>query len=241
MSSPRTPQRANGGATRWPKMITKSSITKILTTAGHRDRTGSAERPASRRRQARRSHAAGDGHDGAAGSGFFLDPDAAVELRIQMPRSINEFDIDSDPFAVARVLIGSVLQSARAACTSSMTRSWRRQSRPAGPWPWPPRTAFPAPRYPRLRQQPTAFGEFRGRVILSGEQRQLFGHRAGGSCNTPSPVPPPRRDSRFLPRLPFWRMPSSSPAPSRAGLTQILCVVVGLAAGLAMPTTIRRR
>ena len=37
------------------------------------------------------------------GFGFFLDPDAEVELRIQMPRSINELDIGRDPFAVARV------------------------------------------------------------------------------------------------------------------------------------------
>lgn len=37
------------------------------------------------------------------GFGFFLDPDAAVELRIEMPTSITAFDIESDPFAAARV------------------------------------------------------------------------------------------------------------------------------------------
>jgi hypothetical protein len=36
------------------------------------------------------------------GFGFFLDPDADAELRVKMPKSINEFDIDSDPFDVAK-------------------------------------------------------------------------------------------------------------------------------------------
>jgi len=36
------------------------------------------------------------------GFGFFLDPDMDAELRVRLPKSINEFDIDSDPFATAR-------------------------------------------------------------------------------------------------------------------------------------------
>lgn len=36
------------------------------------------------------------------GFGFFLDPDMGAELRVKMPKSINEFDIDSDPFATAK-------------------------------------------------------------------------------------------------------------------------------------------
>ena len=36
------------------------------------------------------------------GFGFFLDPDMDAELRVKMPKSINEFDIDSDPFATAK-------------------------------------------------------------------------------------------------------------------------------------------
>ena len=36
------------------------------------------------------------------GFGFFLDPDADAELRVKMPRSIEEFDIDRDPFATAK-------------------------------------------------------------------------------------------------------------------------------------------
>lgn len=36
------------------------------------------------------------------GFGFFLDPDMDAELRLQLPKSINEFDIDSDPFATAK-------------------------------------------------------------------------------------------------------------------------------------------
>jgi hypothetical protein len=36
------------------------------------------------------------------GFGFFLDPDADAELRVKMPKSINEFDIERDPFATAR-------------------------------------------------------------------------------------------------------------------------------------------
>ncbi len=36
------------------------------------------------------------------GFGFFLDPDMASELRVKLPKSINEFDIDSDPFATAK-------------------------------------------------------------------------------------------------------------------------------------------
>jgi hypothetical protein len=36
------------------------------------------------------------------GFGFWLDPDADAELRIKLPHSIDEFDIDRDPFAVAR-------------------------------------------------------------------------------------------------------------------------------------------
>jgi hypothetical protein len=36
------------------------------------------------------------------GFGFFLDPDADAELRVKMPRSINEFDIERDPFATAK-------------------------------------------------------------------------------------------------------------------------------------------
>ena len=36
------------------------------------------------------------------GFGFFLDPDMDAELRVRLPKSINEFDIDSDPFATAK-------------------------------------------------------------------------------------------------------------------------------------------
>ena len=36
------------------------------------------------------------------GFGFFLDPDADAELRVKMPKSINEFDIERDPFATAK-------------------------------------------------------------------------------------------------------------------------------------------
>jgi hypothetical protein len=36
------------------------------------------------------------------GFGFFLDPDADAELRVKMPRSINELDIERDPFATAK-------------------------------------------------------------------------------------------------------------------------------------------
>lgn len=35
------------------------------------------------------------------GFGLFLDPDMAPDFRLNLPRSINEFDIDSDPFAMA--------------------------------------------------------------------------------------------------------------------------------------------
>ena len=35
------------------------------------------------------------------GFGFFLDPDVDAELRVKMPKSINELDIDRDPFATA--------------------------------------------------------------------------------------------------------------------------------------------
>lgn len=37
------------------------------------------------------------------GFGFFLDPDMGAELRVRLPESINEFDIDRDPFATAKV------------------------------------------------------------------------------------------------------------------------------------------
>lgn len=33
------------------------------------------------------------------GFGFFLDPEAQTELRIKMPTSIADFDINADPFA----------------------------------------------------------------------------------------------------------------------------------------------
>ena len=36
------------------------------------------------------------------GFGFFLDPDADAELRVKMPRSIDELNIERDPFATAR-------------------------------------------------------------------------------------------------------------------------------------------
>lgn len=36
------------------------------------------------------------------GFGFFLDPDMSSELKVKLPRSINELDIDSDPFAAAK-------------------------------------------------------------------------------------------------------------------------------------------
>lgn len=36
------------------------------------------------------------------GFGFFLDPDADAELRVKLPSSIGEFDIDSDPFAATK-------------------------------------------------------------------------------------------------------------------------------------------
>lgn len=36
------------------------------------------------------------------GFGFFLDPDMDADLRVKLPKSINEFDIDSDPFATAK-------------------------------------------------------------------------------------------------------------------------------------------
>lgn len=36
------------------------------------------------------------------GFGFFLDPDADAELRVKLPKSINEFDIERDPFATAK-------------------------------------------------------------------------------------------------------------------------------------------
>ena len=36
------------------------------------------------------------------GFGFFLDPDADAELRVKMPKSINEFDLERDPFATAK-------------------------------------------------------------------------------------------------------------------------------------------
>ena len=35
------------------------------------------------------------------GFGFFLDPDVAPQFRIKLPSSINELDIDRDPFAAA--------------------------------------------------------------------------------------------------------------------------------------------
>ena len=35
------------------------------------------------------------------GFGFFLDPDVAPQFRIKLPSSINELDIDRDPFAGA--------------------------------------------------------------------------------------------------------------------------------------------
>ncbi|MBU1305765.1 MAG: hypothetical protein KKF33_09615 [Alphaproteobacteria bacterium] len=37
------------------------------------------------------------------GFDFFLDPDRDADLRIRLPRSINEFDIDRDPFETAKV------------------------------------------------------------------------------------------------------------------------------------------
>lgn len=36
------------------------------------------------------------------GFGFWLDPDADAELRVKLPNSINDFDIDRDPFATAK-------------------------------------------------------------------------------------------------------------------------------------------
>lgn len=36
------------------------------------------------------------------GFGFFLDPDIDAELRVRLPKSINDFDIDRDPFATAK-------------------------------------------------------------------------------------------------------------------------------------------
>lgn len=36
------------------------------------------------------------------GFDFFLDPDRDAELRIKLPRSIDELDIDRDPFATAK-------------------------------------------------------------------------------------------------------------------------------------------
>ena len=36
------------------------------------------------------------------GFGFFLDPDADAELRVKLPRSIDELDIERDPFATAK-------------------------------------------------------------------------------------------------------------------------------------------
>ena len=36
------------------------------------------------------------------GFGFFLDPEMDADLRVKLPKSINEFDIDSDPFATAK-------------------------------------------------------------------------------------------------------------------------------------------
>lgn len=37
------------------------------------------------------------------GFGLFLDPDTDAELRVKLPRAIDELDIDRDPFATARV------------------------------------------------------------------------------------------------------------------------------------------
>lgn len=36
------------------------------------------------------------------GFGLFLDPDADAELRVKLPRSIDELDIERDPFATAK-------------------------------------------------------------------------------------------------------------------------------------------
>lgn len=36
------------------------------------------------------------------GFGFFLDPDADAELRVKLPKSINEFDLERDPFETAK-------------------------------------------------------------------------------------------------------------------------------------------
>jgi hypothetical protein len=36
------------------------------------------------------------------GFGFFLDPDMDAELRVKLPRSIDELDIERDPFATAK-------------------------------------------------------------------------------------------------------------------------------------------
>ena len=91
---------------RWgEKMITKSSITKILTTA-----LGIAIVLVPFTAQSSQPNVKLDDLKPQVerltvqpGFGFFLDPDAQVELQIEMPKSVKDIDFDlrSHPFAVA--------------------------------------------------------------------------------------------------------------------------------------------